>query len=784
MAYFDPVIVLFGSSKSISTINLRLPVSFVFAIDETSLEELVTVDPPLASTTLRRYFIILLESISNDVFERLQTNHRVQIIYSRDMLTYVSSHSKLPRIINKQSQQFTLDLTADIVHFFTIEGEKQEKLERLNLVRLYYRQARLLKEWAMSFAKAEPCHILLIPLNTNQKNLNNAQERLQKLCTKLNYPSVIIRTFDNYIPSMDEQSSCLLPYSQVLFHHEHPQYICELIKKLSPLRLYLYGNEEFILSEWSNLMINSETHVMEDEDNWCAFIENEYIDDEMKWNIGPKFGTKWQIKRIAPINLSELDKNLRFQSALHRAFKTLNHRQIEITAEIFDWYDRCIRERYLQLEPKVSIQQKEKPRETNISNLSRCIIRNPSSFDYHHTSESKGISFIWLDEIINSLDNNLNQIIEPYHWYFFNNVTQCIPYIENQLRQQNEIFLVVSGSLGYELFLTAYRLMSAIRFVYIYCSRLGLHENWIKYYSQIQGVFNDSLVLEEKLKKNLEQINQLENRKQSQTTANTSYEQFYDQTLVSLPILVYNQEQASAFMAHQRTIDTLLCLPHTNESFTEMIEEFRRIYNDNEIILAEINTFEETYNSNIALQWYSRDSFLFRIINRALRSSDVDMMFKMRHFLIDLYIELDNLYKQTHTFYSRPIIEKLYRGQLMSKIEFEYFKQLSGEIISINTFLSTTTSLQIALTFVNISLKHNDFIRVLFCIETNPSIQHKRPYANISNFSMFTDEDEVLFAMGSLFRILYIDKLDRINNIPVVYLRMVDQKEIDYNFLS
>ncbi len=166
----------------------------------------------------------------------------------------------------------------------------------------------------------------------------------------MGYPSVIIRILDEYMPSTEEKRPCLLPYTEILFNYEHPEYICELIKKLSPLRLYLYGNEESIPSDWSNLMINHETQVMEDEDSWCAFIENEYIDDEMKWNIGPMFGGKWQVKRLAPINLTELDKNLRFQSALCRAYKTFDPRQIETTSEIFDWYDRCIHEGYLQLE--------------------------------------------------------------------------------------------------------------------------------------------------------------------------------------------------------------------------------------------------------------------------------------------------------------------------------------------------------------------------------------------------------------------------------------------------
>lgn len=156
--------------------------------------------------------------------------------------------------------------------------------------------------------------------------------------------------------------------------------------------------------------------------------------------------------------------------------------------------------------------------------------------------------------------------------------------------------------------------------------------------------------------------------------------------MASIPIIVYNQEQSNAFISHQRTIDTLLCLPYTNESRMEMIEEFRRLYSNNTSGLADIDIFEQTYNSNNALQWYTRDTFLFRIINRALRSSDVEMMYKIRYFLTDLYVQLDGVYKQSQNFYNQPTNEKVYRGQLMSKNEFDYFQQIIGHIISINTF--------------------------------------------------------------------------------------------------
>lgn len=338
MTSFEPVIVLYGSSKCISNIRLRIPITFLIATNEILLEELLTTNSNLNETCVQRYFVVLLESIDKELIERLQTNHRIQKIYSREL-------------IHENLQQFTLVLTADIVRFFTIEGEKQAKIERVNLANIYYRQARLLKEWAMSFVQAQPCHILLIPLNTNQHNLFNAIERIEKLCIhQLGYSSVIVRTLDDYIPSTNENKQILLPYAHVLFEHEDPLFIRDIIQRLSPIRLYLYGNNACISSEWSKLLISCETSLMNDEDNWCAFIENEGIENEIKWNIGKMFGDNWQIKRLTPINLIDLNKNLRFQSALRRAFKTFDRRQLDITSEIFDWYDKCLLDGDLTLE--------------------------------------------------------------------------------------------------------------------------------------------------------------------------------------------------------------------------------------------------------------------------------------------------------------------------------------------------------------------------------------------------------------------------------------------------
>ena len=134
----------------------------------------------------------------------------------------------------------------------------------------------------------------------------------------------------------------LMPYAKLIFNYENPHYACQLIKSLSPVRFYLYGNQLSISSEWSKLMIATERDVMADEDNWCAFLENQSIDNEIKWNLPFMFGREWKVSRVAPLAFSRLDEEPRFHSALRRAFVTFAERQIEVTAEIFDWYEDCL----------------------------------------------------------------------------------------------------------------------------------------------------------------------------------------------------------------------------------------------------------------------------------------------------------------------------------------------------------------------------------------------------------------------------------------------------------
>ena len=120
--------------------------------------------------------------------------------------------------------------------------------------------------------------------------------------------------------------------------------------------------------------------------------------------------------------------------------------------------------------------------------------------------EKNSISFIWFDRIVNDCEEYLHQIIQPYQWNFFNRRSDCMAFIENQLRRKHFIILIVSGSFGNDLFLSAASLLHQISSIYIYCAQIDTHSHWAKKYSQIKGIFNQSNKLAQQIEKDFEQI--------------------------------------------------------------------------------------------------------------------------------------------------------------------------------------------------------------------------------------------------------------------------------------
>ncbi len=89
----------------------------------------------------------------------------------------------------------------------------------------------------------------------------------------------------------------------------------------------------------------------------------------------------------------------------------------------------------------------------------------------------------------------------------------------------------------------------------------------------------------------------------------------------------------------------------------------------------------------------------------------------------------------------------------MLRSEIEDIGEWAGSLV-VNSCFSTTLNRSFAMIFLDQALEHYDqYLSVLFEIEIDTRSKC-RPYANISHLSQFPDESEILFTIGTQFRII------------------------------
>lgn len=356
---------------------------------------------------------------------------------------------------------------------------------------------------------------------------------------------------------------------------------------------------------------------------------------------------------------------------------------------------------------------------------------------------------VWLDSTIDTSTeyfvhrrNQLRTLINAMHTFIDKN--EFLEYIRTI--HDERILLIVSGTLGQIIIPLIHDLRQLFR-IYIYCADKSKHRLWSGSFNKVRDVFTDDDSLMACLEKDVK-----------------------IHSNISLPIGIMDSKEYSLQDIEDNQVDFLWCqllfeviwrLPQTPMSKAELIEACRYNYSEDLAALNNIEEFYETYSSNMAISWYTKDSFLFRIFNKAFRTRNIDIMFSYRYFLTDLLKELSKLHKEQ--FSDKTGTLTVYRGQRMHVNELKRIENSIGHLISINTFFSTTKYSYIAADFAgNGEDRHDDLESVIFEISIDLSIQ-KYPFANISKCSVMDHEDEILFSVGCIFRIetveLYTDTI-------------------------
>ncbi|CAF1684212.1 unnamed protein product, partial [Adineta ricciae] len=203
-------------------------------------------------------------------------------------------------------------------------------------------------------------------------------------------------------------------------------------------------------------------------------------------------------------------------------------------------------------------------------------------------------------------------------------------------------------------------------------------------------------------------------------------------------------------------VDFWIYLPYPENSRQRFIESLKIFYANDKSKLNYLQEFEQDYRMENAVQWYTRDTFLYESLNRALRQHKIEQLFLYGFFLQDLHQQLDsehyNQQNNIHTF-------TCYRGQFLSRNEIEsltsrsYHLPFDGSVIVNTSLLSTTLDRRVASIYLNKQIDpDNDIQSVLFQINVDMKTK-SRPFANIAHLSYFDSESEILFMVGTWFEI-------------------------------
>jgi tetratricopeptide (TPR) repeat protein len=385
----------------------------------------------------------------------------------------------------------------------------------------------------------------------------------------------------------------------------------------------------------------------------------------------------------------------------------------------------------------------------------------------------QNVLLIWLDNNIDETSTDCCNTIRELRRAVntintFTNSDQCIQFLESM--GDEKACMIIAGSLGQHTVPYVHN-MSQVDSIFIFCDNKKRHEQWAKEWPKIKGVFIEISPICEALKQAV---------------------QHCEQNAISISFIATNDgiskknldQLDPSFMYTQILKEILLEIEFEPKHFTEFIEYCRDVLAENPAELTNVKRLEGKYHNETPIWWYTYECFLYPMLNRALRLMDIDIIIKMGFFIGDLHRHIEQLHQEQFGGQQIGRSFTVYRGQGMSKTEFEKMNKTKGGLISFNNFLSVSKDHKVSLVFANRAVSNPDLVGILFVMTIDPS-QSTTPFASITDVSYYKGkEDEVLFAMNTVFRIGDIKPMGENHRLFQVELTLTSDNDKDLRVLT
>ncbi|CAF1978073.1 unnamed protein product [Rotaria magnacalcarata] len=366
-----------------------------------------------------------------------------------------------------------------------------------------------------------------------------------------------------------------------------------------------------------------------------------------------------------------------------------------------------------------------------------------------NTSQSRrrnvqNYSLIWVDGTIDKSEDEWKNNIEIVEDIIsdiniFKKPEECIPLL-NTINME-KILVITSGFLGEILVRDIHNLLQ-LDAIYILCGNAARHKAWAENWSKIQGVFTSINDICDSLKKVVHQIDHNE----------ISISFISNQTIMEIASGQRNLDQLElSYMYSVLFKEIILEIDDADlESFNKLIEYCHQ----QKVPESQLAYFHHEYHRQSPIWWYTKDLFIYGMLNKALRTFNVECMLKMGFFIRKLHQQIEQLYYKQLDDYRESFT--VYRDQALSQQNFQKLLTAKDGLLSFNSFLLASKNRKVSMSFVEDSLrKTTDTVGILFIITINQKqiSTSTTPFAMIDDYSAICGEQHILFTMHTVFHV-------------------------------
>lgn len=164
----------------------------------------------------------------------------------------------------------------------------------------------------------------------------------------------------------------------------------------------------------------------------------------------------------------------------------------------------------------------------------------------------------------------------------------------------------------------------------------------------------------------------------------------YSQTLSPMKLLSKDLDSLNAsYMYIMNFKNALFNINDDENSRCRLLQYWRHTYCDNQIVLKQIHEFQQKYQPIDAIRWYAKATFVYQLVNKALRNLDGSLLICMTFYIRDLHRKIETLYRIQRKNHRKSEL-LLYRAQKIDIADINKLAINPNLLISFNSLLSTS----------------------------------------------------------------------------------------------